>query len=183
MRRTFFFSNTSYIKNGIFNRILSLSGSPHEFSQYANPVIEESDDPVVHQRGQSDDTAVFERGQHHILTRSSQPGYQEALNRAVHRWWWWWWRNNTYNFTHDIRDGLRRLRLRRIRRESTANRSGSARWPAGPKSGMIQRAAANRKTIRSEELEAEFFRERERRFRIRFSIFVQYFATKYFRYF
>lgn len=143
-RRTFyFFSNTSYIKNDIFNRILSLSGSPHEFSQHADPVIEEPDDPVVHQRGQPDDTAVFERGQHHIPTRSSQSGHQEALDRAVHRWRWRWWRNNTYNFTHDVRDGLRRLRLRRIRRKSTANRSGSARWPAGSKSGMIQRAAAS----------------------------------------
>lgn len=122
---------------------LSLSGSSHEFSHHADPVIEEPDDPVVRQRGQPDDTAVRERGQRRIPARSSQPGHQKTSDRSVHRRRRRWRRNNNFthnNFTHDVRDGvLRRLRLRRIRRESVANRSGSARRSAGPKSGMIQR--------------------------------------------
>lgn len=120
---------------------LSLSGSSHEFSRHANRVIEEPDDPVVRQRRQSDDTAFRECGQHRVSARSSQPGHQETPDRAVHRRRRRRWRiNDTHNnFADDVRDGvLRRLRLRRIRRESAANRSGSAR-PAGPKSGMIQR--------------------------------------------
>lgn len=45
-------------------------GSSVEFSQRVASLIEKSDDPVVRQRGQSDGTALRERG-YHIPARPS----------------------------------------------------------------------------------------------------------------